>query len=190
MLETAKSNASSAFLSAADAPVRILVVEDSSDYSTLLRHWLERAPCPIFEVSVATHLDSGLRQIEQHPYDVLLVDLSLPDADPEETLMGIQPLATELPTLVLTGSEDRATSEKAFATSIHSVLWKNQLRSQDLLASIRDALESRRRIDSWETSPAWSARLPLSVSVQAREFLRSQRAADWFARTPCFPRNR
>ncbi|MGC1442988.1 MAG: response regulator, partial [Burkholderiaceae bacterium] len=57
---------------------RILMIEDDERLAQMLRAYLKDAG---FHVAVADDGARGLRHLERQPYDLVLLDLMLPDAD-------------------------------------------------------------------------------------------------------------
>jgi two-component system, OmpR family, alkaline phosphatase synthesis response regulator PhoP len=57
---------------------RILVIEDEPDIQTLLRYNLEKES---YHVVVMANGDDGLQEARRAPYDLVLLDLMLPDRD-------------------------------------------------------------------------------------------------------------
>ena len=93
-------------------PVRVLIVEDNAADVVLVSRLLGR--CTLFKpvVSVAENLNNALRHLATQPYDIVLLDLNLPDSSDLETLAQVLNQSSELPTppvVVLTGHGDRET---------------------------------------------------------------------------------
>ncbi len=59
-----------------------------------------------FEVEVARRLSEGLERLETAGFDVLLLDLSLPDSSEADTLAKARARAGDLPIIVFTGYDD------------------------------------------------------------------------------------
>ena len=59
-------------------PVQVLVVDDSEDQRTLLRHLFERAGCEVVEAGTAM---DALDSVNAHVPDLTIIDLVLPGMD-------------------------------------------------------------------------------------------------------------
>ena len=59
-------------------PKKILVIEDEKDIQDLLQHYLRREG---YEVQIAKDGESGLRKTNQMKFDLILLDLMLPEID-------------------------------------------------------------------------------------------------------------
>jgi ActR/RegA family two-component response regulator len=84
--------------------VSIILVEDDLPFVEILRHWLGDR-----EIRVAGSLAEAERLIETLPPKYLLLDLSLPDSMPQQTLARIRSLkkaARDAIVIVITGYGD------------------------------------------------------------------------------------
>jgi DNA-binding response OmpR family regulator len=98
---------------------RVLVVEDNADAGDAMRMLLEAGG---HDVRVARTVADALAACNEHPIDLMLLDLTLPDGD------GLDVLArTSAPpnvTLALTGWDEPATIARCRAAGCHDVLLK------------------------------------------------------------------
>ena len=84
------------------AGVRVLVVEDEPKVADALRRGLEGES---YEVSIAPTIEAALAFIEQVPFDVILLDLMLPDGDGLDLLISLRSRRVATPVLVLTARD-------------------------------------------------------------------------------------
>jgi len=89
----------------AKCPVQILVAEDDVALAQFLRKGLERQQ---YAVDLVHDGESVLRALADMQYDLLTLDLNLPNLDGMSVLKQLRPAKPRLPILVLTG---RATLE-------------------------------------------------------------------------------
>jgi len=86
----------------------VLLVEDSATDTELVRAVLSRSPGATFQVESATTLADGLRRLADDPgdgaYDVIVLDLHLPDAEGLGTFNRMAAAAGPVPIVVCTGS--------------------------------------------------------------------------------------
>jgi adenylate cyclase len=87
---------------------RLLIVDDESSNRELLRRWLARSG---YEVSEASGGRAALQMIEDQTFDLVLLDVMMPDIDGIETLEAIRRTrsVSELPVIMATalaGSDD------------------------------------------------------------------------------------
>src|SRR5215475_10158322 len=118
----------------------ILVVDDESEIREGLELLLKGEG---YGVSSAETGESGLAKLEEHPFDLLLLDVSLPDRNGLEMLKEIRRRDPDLSVVLITayGSIDMArTAFKNGAMDYITKPWSND----ELLAQVAQAVESRR----------------------------------------------
>src|SRR5467141_2926398 len=121
----------------------ILVVDDESEIREGLELLLRGEG---YGVSSAETGQSGLEKLEQHPYDLLLLDVSLPDRNGLDMLKEIHRRDPQLSIVLITayGSIDMARAAfKNGAMDYITKPWSND----ELLAQVAQAVESRRLRD-------------------------------------------
>lgn len=79
--------------------MRLLVVEDEHTLARHLRKGLEEAS---WTVDVATHVADAWRLVLLNPYDLIVLDLGLPDQDGLQLLQRVRQGGLTMPVLVLT----------------------------------------------------------------------------------------
>ena len=87
--------------------MRLLVVEDERDLARHLRRGLEESA---WTVDVCERVEDAWQQLLLNPYDVVLLDLGLPDQDGSELLRRLRAAGHSTPVLILTARgavEDR-----------------------------------------------------------------------------------
>src|SRR5580692_9137432 len=121
----------------------ILVVDDESEIREGLELLLKTEG---YGVSSAETGESGLAKLEEHPFDLLLLDVSLPDRNGLELLREIRKRDPQLSVVLITayGSIDMARAAfKGGALDFITKPWSND----ELLAQVAQAVESRRLRD-------------------------------------------
>jgi signal transduction histidine kinase len=88
--------------------IRVLHIEDSRTDTELVRAVLRHSPVAEFEVESVATLADGLRRLadEREAFDVIVLDLHLPDADGLGTFTRAAAAAGRVPIVVCTGSGD------------------------------------------------------------------------------------
>ncbi len=81
-------------------PYRVLVAEDEPTFGLTVTRFLQKAG---HEVKVCSHGKAALKALESAEWDVLLLDLKLPDADGVEILATVRHDHPELQTIIVTG---------------------------------------------------------------------------------------
>jgi signal transduction histidine kinase len=122
----------------------ILLIEDNPGDAKFLQIMLnkvnERLGCAYNLISVDT-LKSGLHQIQQHPYKLLFLDLSLPDSWGIDTLKAVREINNTIPVIVLTGLEDESAGLQAVQAGAQDYLVKGKFDIHFLARSIQYSIE-------------------------------------------------
>ena len=92
--------------------IRILLVEDNPGDARLLREFLADVENTPFDPVHVERLGNALQRLRNERFDVILLDLSLPDAQGLETITRAYKQGA--PIVVLTGLDDKARAINAF----------------------------------------------------------------------------
>jgi diguanylate cyclase (GGDEF)-like protein len=122
----------------------VLLVEDNPGDARLLRELLADATPASFDIVHASCLKTALQLVQTSSPDVVLLDLSLPDAQGLETFERIFEQAPELPIVVLTGLEDDELALRAVQKGAQDYLVKGQVSTPLLVRAVRYAVERQR----------------------------------------------
>ena len=125
-------------------PIRVLLVEDNPTDVLLLREALAEAASAEFVLTQVERLADGLARLREVPFDVVLLDLGLPDSSGADTLVRLHRQEPDVPVVVLTGLEDEAVGLQALQEGAQDYLIKNQLPAPLLGRSLQYAIERHR----------------------------------------------
>jgi signal transduction histidine kinase len=123
--------------------IRVLLVEDNPADALLLQEYLSEVSGADFEPHHRECLADALDFLRERVCDVILLDLGLPDSQGLETLTRLQPRASDITVLVLTGNNDEELGLKAVQAGADEYLVKNQIQAPLLGKAIRYAMERR-----------------------------------------------
>src|SRR5579859_3955222 len=128
-------------------PIRVLLVEDSPTDVLLAQEALEGGRTK-FEVVNALCLAQAVDLMHARTFDVVLLDLGLPDSQGLDTLRQIHSIKPDLPVVVMTGTDDDQLALKAVHQGAQDYVVKVQVQHDILVRTIRYAIErSRSRTD-------------------------------------------
>src|SRR5688500_10229433 len=82
---------------------RVLLIEDSLSDARLVQDVLNRSLAPSFIRTQVARLDDGLQKLLQGTFDLVVLDLALPDSHGLETSYTVRDHAPEVPIVILTG---------------------------------------------------------------------------------------
>jgi DNA-binding response OmpR family regulator len=122
-------------------PIQILLVEDNPGDVRLIQEQLSRPRRDEFSLQVATRLSVAHLMLQQNHYDIILLDLELPDSSGLETLQRMQGYAPDIPVIVFTGNEDEPFSVRVVQAGAQDYLVKGMLSDILLSRSIHYAIE-------------------------------------------------
>jgi len=135
-----------------DAPIEILIFEDDPAQARLISGMLAESRKPEFSVQLVGTLADGLGLLRSRDFDVILVDLSLPDSQGLETALAVRNLAMETPVIAITGFEDEDAALQALRADIRDYLVKGEITASLLKRSIRYAIQRQRDIETQRQS--------------------------------------
>ncbi len=122
----------------------VLVIEDSPiDYRVIL-HFLNKAKGVDFRPMRAEDLATGLKCLDDHDFDVVLLDLLLPDCDGLETFRRVHSRVPLTPIVVLSGIDDESTAIQAVREGAQDYLVKAQFDRNLLVRAIRYSIARQR----------------------------------------------
>lgn len=122
---------------------KVLLIEDNPDDACLLREALNDFGDESIELVHAENLDQAAALISQGHFEVILLDLSLPDSQGIDTVLRAQAHAGRLPIVVLTGLSDDNIALQALRAGAQDYLVKGDINGRMLVRSIRYASERK-----------------------------------------------
>ncbi len=132
--------------------IHILLIEDSPTDAQLIRDLLAEAMRNglsqiQFQLTQASSLEEGLEQIRRQIFDIILLDLSLPDSFGLGTFERVSSIATTTPIVLLTGIDDELLALDAVQQGAQDYLVKADVTSSALLSrAMRYAIERHRLV--------------------------------------------
>ncbi len=127
------------------AEIRVLLVEDNPGDARLVEILLSEADSfGRFEITPAERLDKALEHLDGSAFDVILLDLSLPDSSGLETVEVVRTRVPLTPVVVLTGQDDEETALRALQSGAEDYLVKGRGDSELMARSIRYAIERKK----------------------------------------------
>ena len=123
--------------------IRVLVVEDNSRDAEFVQWLLARCEFARFEVTRAARLSSALPIAQSMRCDLVLLDLSLPDALGLRTLREFVLAVPSIPIIVLTGLDEESTVLQAIGHGAQDYFVKGRNDMRLLSRSIRFAIERK-----------------------------------------------
>jgi DNA-binding response OmpR family regulator len=152
--------------------LKILLVEDNPSDIRLLQEAMAEANSVEFELAHVERVSDALNRLEREQFDLILLDLMLPDSMGFETLTRIQKATPTLPVIVLTVIADEALAVEAVRQGAQDYLVKGEISGRMLVWAIRYAIERQRQLSLLERELRSLERLarPAQVTITAPSF--------------------
>ena len=129
--------------------IRALVVEDNPADAAFLWEAVKEAGANSYvELIYSELLESALGLIAEEKFDLILLDLHLPDERGLPTLLRVQAAAPSVPIIVLTGMDDEALATRAVREGAQDYLVKSQIDGRSLVRAMRYATERKHAIEA------------------------------------------
>jgi two-component system, NarL family, sensor histidine kinase UhpB len=123
--------------------IKVLLVEDNLGDVIIIREMFKEIYGIHFKVTHADGLHKGIKHLHNNDFDILLLDLNLPDSQGLETFRSINQDAQDLPIIILTGFSDEEFAISSVGEGAQDYLVKGQIDSQLLARSIKYAIERK-----------------------------------------------
>lgn len=120
---------------------KVLVIEDSATHRKLIEGMLSKADDYRFVVESAERLDEGLARFGAEKFDVILLDLMLPDSEGLATFERVRKDVGDTPIVVLSGVDDVLLAAKAVEEGAQAFLVKGETESKQLIRAVRYAVQ-------------------------------------------------
>src|SRR5688572_18032124 len=150
--------------------MKILLVEDNSDDVEFLRQSLRSVNARAVDITHAGCIGDAVKAVRSDRFDVVLLDLHLPDASGAECVDRLQHADTLMPIVVLSGHGDEDYAAEILNRGVQDYLVKWEGDGRIILRAIRYAIE-RKRVD---VKLNYLARYDALTGIPNRQYLRDQ----------------
>ena len=123
-----------------DKIIKILYVEDDMDHAVLIRELLEEIKNVHYKLTHVQRIDEALLEIDNEDYDIVLLDLSLPDEQGVNTVARVCEQAPDIPVVVISGTDDETMAIKALQKGADEYLVKGKVKNHSLSRILRYAI--------------------------------------------------
>jgi DNA-binding NarL/FixJ family response regulator len=124
-----------------DVRIHVLLIEDNPTDALLLRQACAAVPLMSCSFTHVERLSEGLKCLRESPFDVVLLDLGLPDSQGLQTFAKVQALSSATPIVILSGFDDENLSLQAVRAGAQDYLPKAHIDGYIVTRSIRYAIE-------------------------------------------------
>ncbi len=123
-----------------ESALKVLLIEDQESDAELIRRYLGASGRA--HLTWTKSLSEGLKKLKDvSAFDIILVDLGLPDSEGLPTLEALLESKFGIPIVVLTGDLNEHRGVKAVRMGADDYLLKGEIRSESLVRSLQYAVE-------------------------------------------------
>lgn len=121
--------------------IRVLVIEDEPQYFSLIEAMVEDFEAGRFELVNEPRLTSARARLERERFDLVLLDLGLPDSRGLAALEALSAVEALPPTVILTSLADDELAADAIRQGVQEYLIKSRINGRILVRALAYALE-------------------------------------------------
>jgi signal transduction histidine kinase len=130
-----------------ESSVKILLIEDNLAEARLLQEFLKQASSKQFNLLHVKRLGEGLKELNNDIYDVILLDLTLPDSQGLSSLVPLIAQSPSIPIVVLTNTNDEELAIEAVRQGAQDYLVKRHVNTDVLVRALRYAIERKQSLE-------------------------------------------
>ncbi len=124
-------------------PINILIIEDNPGDARLIQELLREVNPGGFSFFHADCLSRGMGFFDTQKFDLILLDLSLPDSSGLETFSKVQTHAPNLPIILLTGHDDQEMALRSVRLGAQDYLVKGEYEGKLIARAIQYAIQRK-----------------------------------------------
>jgi diguanylate cyclase (GGDEF)-like protein/PAS domain S-box-containing protein len=121
----------------------LLLVEDNAGDARLIKEMFNEQGANDTELMRVGNMSEAEKCLAEHPIDIILLDLGLPDSQGLEAVRRAHAAAPRVPLVVLTGLDDESLAGNALQVGAQDYLIKGQIETKGLLRALRYAVERK-----------------------------------------------
>ena len=126
-----------------DSPLKLLLLEDTDSDALRVRSLLDRSEERQFELTRVKCVADALQVLDTHSFDLLLLDLCVPDSQGLDTFERIHAHSRHLPIIVQSGLAENEVGSAAVRKGAQDFLVKGSFDQQLLDRAIRYAMQRK-----------------------------------------------
>ncbi len=124
-----------------DNTIDVLLVEDNPGDARLLRENLADVAAARYDLTCVRNLTGAISSLSEKDFDIVMLDLSLPDSQGFNTFHSIRMHAPHVPIILLTSLHDEELAVRTLQNGAQDYLIKGQVDGRLISRSIRFAIE-------------------------------------------------
>ncbi|PSB36446.1 histidine kinase [filamentous cyanobacterium Phorm 46] len=135
------------------ACLKVLLIEDCAEDAELIQELLsDHQLGQSIETTNVVCLREAIEILSCEIFDVILLDLTLPDSPRFNTFFGLQDCGINIPIVILTATDDEELAVQLIAAGAQDYLVKKQVDTRLLVRTLRCAIAREKRQAKWQKS--------------------------------------
>ena len=124
--------------------LKVLLVEDDPEFAGILKIRLSKEKTPPLEITCLPTLQQALAALAEKNWDLILLDLMLPDSSGIQTFTTLHAEARHTPVVIMSGLDSDSLAIDAVRKGAEDYLVKGELNSRLLLRILHHAIDRHR----------------------------------------------
>lgn len=121
--------------------IRVLLIEDDEGDFILIREHLSEEKRVAFRLERVDRLSTAIELLGRSQFDIVLLDLGLPDSSGPETFDRLHEACQDTPVIILTGLDDEELAVEKMKSGAQDYMVKGEISGRLLTRAIRYAIE-------------------------------------------------
>ena len=121
--------------------ISVLIIDDDPDDIIILSQALKKSKNLKYSISSSGSLHEGLEVVKKRKFDLVILDLNLPDSKGYDTFKTFNEKHFGIPVVVMTGLGDEATAVEAIRMGAQDYIVKGSYNSEQTAKALRFAIE-------------------------------------------------
>lgn len=163
-----------------DHGLRFLLVEDSATDAYLVQTYLNQGLHTAVSVHHVETVAEAIESLERHRFDLVLLDLTLPDSAGIATFYSIFAQAENVPILILSGDEGDDLAVIAVRDGAQDYMLKGELSAHTLGLEVRFAMERNKRLTAERQLDVAHEQIRIARQLQKKLYPRSAPQVEGF----------
>lgn len=124
--------------------LKILLVEDDSFCAAVFEQMMREMVNILAFPTIMSTLAESLERLNDEYFDLIIIDLGLPDSEGLDTLFKVKEVSPGIPIIILSGTDNREVILQAMRVGAQDYLIKGQVDIRDLERSVLYAIERKK----------------------------------------------